>query len=344
MSVVLSEQALPISSLGHYPHLNLAQPGCYKLVIPTPELSNHPTSESRNHGHKQFINLRHGLNLLIRDYWLQDVLVEENLPYAAGLALEFGFNLSVENDILDGTPGHAHCFLQFDQVKTLANIQEWLPQRCLKVDLHLSTLGSDHQFTEDQLALIPSELHPTLQEREPDWCQSLGVITPAMQLVLQQILNCPYQGSIQQIYLEGKALELIALQTAQFLQLDQLTPPRQHLKRSDVERIYQAKDIVSHRLDNPPSLLDLARSVGLNDCTLKRGFRQIFGITVFGYIRQQRLSQARQLLLNQELSIAEVACTVGYSHPGHFSIAFKREFGISPKAFSRSGGGLKNSV
>ncbi|WP_416669906.1 hypothetical protein [Egbenema bharatensis] len=71
--------------------------------------------------------------------------------------------------------------------------------------------------------------------------------------MLQQILNCPYIGSIQQVYLEGKALELIALQSAQFLQSAPASP-HYFLKRSDIERIHQARELVPQRLENLPSL------------------------------------------------------------------------------------------
>ncbi len=49
-------------------------------------------------------------------------------------------------------------------------------------------------------------------------------------------------------------------------------------------------------ISNPPSLIELARQVGINECTLKRGFRQIFGNTMFGYLHDYRMEQARQLL------------------------------------------------
>jgi AraC family transcriptional regulator, transcriptional activator of the genes for pyochelin and ferripyochelin receptors len=330
MALILSEHKLSNPLSGDHPSSTSYPLDHYELAI--------QSSTSKSRGYLRLISLRYGLNLLIRDYWLQDVLIEEMLPHPAGLELEFGFNLvGVRSD--DQPSGVNSCgFLQFGQTRTSACLQEWQPSgRLLKIDLHLVSHNNAQRFGDDQLDLIPAELRDAITNREPDWYTSLGAISPATQLVLQQILNCPYQGSIQQIYLEAKALELIALQSAQFLKHHAAEPQRYRLKPSDIERIHQAKALITHQLDNPPSLLDLARSVGLNDCTLKRGFRQVFGTTVFGYIRQRRLAKARQLLLDREMSVAEVACSVGYSHPGHFAAAFKREFGVSPKAYSNSG-------
>ncbi|ASC71754.1 AraC-type DNA binding domain protein [Halomicronema hongdechloris C2206] len=152
-----------------------------------------------------------------------------------------------------------------------------------------------------------------------------------VQWALQQILNCPYEGWTRQLYLEGKVLELIALQTHQYCQAAPIVPSGVSLKPAQIEQIHAAADLLERYLDDSPSLLQLARWVGLNDCTLKRGFKQVFGTTVFGYLRQRRLEQARELLLEQEMSVTEAATAVGYTHVGHFAAAFKRAFGVSPR-------------
>ena len=179
---------------------------------------------------------------------------------------------------------------------------------------------------------LPRPLQQRLQETQR-FHQSLGKITPAMTQVLQQILNCPYRGSAQQLYLESKAMELFSLQVAQ-LETDSAAPKPIKLKPSDIERVQYAQAILEQHLCDPPTLLELARQVGLNDCTLKRGFRQLLGTTVFGYLRNCRMQQAQTLLLQSpHLTIAQVAAQVGYRNPEAFSTAFKRQFDISPKAY-----------
>jgi len=84
-------------------------------------------------------------------------------------------------------------------------------------------------------------------------------------------------------------------------------------------------------MDSPPTLTDLARQVGINDCTLKRRFRQVFGTTVFGYLHNYRMEQARTLLLENQLTIAAIAHRVGYNNLCAFSTAFRKKFGMSPR-------------
>ncbi|NJK75120.1 MAG: helix-turn-helix transcriptional regulator [Microcoleus sp. SU_5_6] len=88
-------------------------------------------------------------------------------------------------------------------------------------------------------------------------------------------------------------------------------------------------------IESPPSLLELAKKAGINDYKLKIGFREVFGTTVFGYLRNQRMEQARQLLLEQQMNVSEVAQTVGYASLSQFSTAFKHYFGITPKTYQK---------
>ncbi|MDV3347326.1 AraC family transcriptional regulator [Leptolyngbyaceae cyanobacterium CCMR0082] len=174
-----------------------------------------------------------------------------------------------------------------------------------------------------------SVLHQTFSNYQTGKSWLTITMTPAMSIALQQILQCPYQGITKQLYLESKALELITLQ------LHQLTEDRStastSLKLDDIDRIHLARDILIRNLNEPPSLLLLAKQAGINSFKLKQGFREIFNTTVFGYLHAYRMEEARRLLQLGKLNVTQVAQTVGYDHPGKFAAAFKKKFGISPK-------------
>jgi AraC-like DNA-binding protein len=154
--------------------------------------------------------------------------------------------------------------------------------------------------------------------------------TTAIKGVVQQIVNCPYRGMTKRIHLQAKVLELMALQLAPILSAQDRLQPSPRLKPETIARIHYTKEILLTRLENPPSLLELAQMIGVSDRTLRYGFRELFGTTVFGYITNKRMEQAEQLLREGKLSVAEVANLVGYAHQGHFAGAFKRKFGITP--------------
>lgn len=91
--------------------------------------------------------------------------------------------------------------------------------------------------------------------------QPLGHMTSAMRQVLQQIAHCPYRGMMQQLYLESKALELLTLQFASWVEA---RPQHREvtLRSPDIDQLHQAREILIQQAAQPPSLAELARQVG----------------------------------------------------------------------------------
>ncbi|PIG94149.1 helix-turn-helix domain-containing protein [Gloeocapsopsis sp. IPPAS B-1203] len=306
--------------------LKTSYPTSYELSV--------KCSQYISSAYKRSINLGHGLHLLVRNYQLEEPLLEEIAYAYSAVELEFGFNLVGKPHQQTSRFSYPGSFLQFEQTNSRTVMGEWLPGQILKIDLHLTAPKDSQTLSSMQMELLPLELRQQLENPDDGFYTDLGIVTPEVHLVLQQILNCPYHGEIEQIYLQAKALELIAIQSAHVLKHSDRNQAVK-LKSSDVDRLYHARDVLLNNVENPPSLIDLARLVGMNDCTFKRGFRQVFGTTAFGYLRKHRMIQARQFLLENKMSIAEVACAVGYSHPGYFAAAFRREFGINPSSLRR---------
>ena len=152
-------------------------------------------------------------------------------------------------------------------------------------------------------------------------------IVPDMTAALNAIVHCPLKGQFKKVYLEGKILELLALQLSQAVHYK---PPANSLCAADLRKIQEVKDYLDIHFLMPLSLLQLAKGFGLNDYKLKKGFRDIYRITVFSYIHQKRMSLALKLLSEKAATVGEVADTIGYNNSNHFSTAFKKFFGYSP--------------
>gem|GEM_PF-168843 len=161
-------------------------------------------------------------------------------------------------------------------------------------------------------------------------------ITHSMLRVLEEIRRCQFRGGIKKLFLQSKVLELLALQCEQYEQYERSAPGGRRpatapLSATDRDKIYHARDLLLGAVQQPPSLQDLARQAGLNEFKLKTGFKKVFDNTVFGYLNDYRLEQARELLLQQQHTpISGIAEELGYSSPQHFCNAFRKKFGISP--------------
>lgn len=103
-----------------------------------------------------------------------------------------------------------------------------------------------------------------------------------------------------------------------------------------INRVHHTREILLQRLDSPPTLVELAQEVGLNECTLKQGFRQVFGTTAFGYFHDYAMQQAQQLLETDDLKMEMIAKLVGYQNRSAFAAAFRRKFGVNPSEYRRS--------
>ncbi len=159
-----------------------------------------------------------------------------------------------------------------------------------------------------------------------------GAVNPAIQQVIGQILHHRYNGDLQKLFLLSKSIELLVC-CAESCALT-LEPSNESILKTpaDKEKIIAARDLVNARVHEPPSLTEIAKAVGLNEYKLKRGFKETFHTTVFGYLTAQRLQLARRYLLDTKKTAAEVAFKLGYATPQHFNNAFKKHFGHTPNS------------
>ena len=101
--------------------------------------------------------------------------------------------------------------------------------------------------------------------------------------------------------------------------------------------LLRARDRLMADLANPPDLKALARDCGTNRTSLQHLFRATLGMSVYGYLREQRLQLARALLAEGGHSIDSVAALVGYSQGHNFTRAFKQRFGLVPSQLPHLG-------
>lgn len=102
----------------------------------------------------------------------------------------------------------------------------------------------------------------------------------------------------------------------------------------EIECFHQARSLLLSELSDPPSVTDLSRRVGTNAKKLGAGFNELFGMPVYGFVKESRLDVARQMLAAGETSISLAARCVGYQ-PQHFATEFRCRFGVSPTQFIR---------
>lgn len=156
---------------------------------------------------------------------------------------------------------------------------------------------------------------------------------PVTAPIIHQIFNRDSASPADSLFLKGKILELLSHEV-EFL----CGPQRKQtiLQPDDVAMLQAARTIIMERMSAPPSIAELARKVGLNEKKVKQGFKELYGTTVYGFLRKYRMEQAKLLFDRDQKSVTDVACAVGYSNVSHFGAIFKYHHGVRPGEYLKS--------
>ena len=108
------------------------------------------------------------------------------------------------------------------------------------------------------------------------------------------------------------------------------------LSSRDIDSVEHARRIIADHPAENVSLRSLARACGQSPFQLCRIFRARTGETITRYRHGLRLSLALERLRESSLDLSELALELGYSSHSHFTYAFRRHFGITPRQFRAS--------
>src|SRR5688572_13713310 len=144
------------------------------------------------------------------------------------------------------------------------------------------------------------------------------------------ILGAP-PGLMRRMFVEAKSLELIhaimerlggdAVQEGSSVRLTE----HDRRRLAEVRELLQSNVMQTLRIDA------LARRFGLNRNKLCTGFRTLFGVSIFDFALGHKMKEADRLLRESELTVMQIALSIGYTSAGAFSTAFHRHFGRSPR-------------
>jgi AraC-like DNA-binding protein len=146
-----------------------------------------------------------------------------------------------------------------------------------------------------------------------------------------QLLGCTMTGKGRQLYLESKSTELLSVYLG-MLQGQKLG--FDGFSREEIQKLYDARNILMERMADPPGISELSRLCCINEFKLKRGFKKIFRETVFDFLRKERMAQAKRLMEGSGYSVSNAAYEVGYSSVSKFIAAFRDEYGATPGVLS----------
>ncbi len=220
------------------------------------------------------------------------------------------------------TKGLALSFYADDKVEFVHTVSPEKPLQCIVIATSLRSLDNlPNQEGEIFSSLLNELVNPSDHYVEgPKF-----FMTPEMENIIDAVFNMKYHGKTKMMFFRSQMTALISHFFGELASLQ-----TEKINTTERDKLYKAKDILLENLDNPPSLNELSKQIGLNSYSLKKNFKELFGIPVFKYLQNERLTTAHDLIKNEKLTIQEAAWHVGYDSLSSFSNAFEKKFGYRP--------------
>lgn len=231
-------------------------------------------------------------------------------------------NYGSQSKTFNHTKGLALSFYAASSVEFEHTVVPEKPLRCILIATALKNLNNlPNQEGEIFSSLLSELVNPSDHYVEgPRF-----FMTPEMDQIVDSVFNMKYHGKTKMMFFRS---QMTALLSHFFGQL--ATMQTEKINHKEQDKLYRAKEILIDNLDNPPSLSELSRQIGLNSYSLKKDFKELFGVPVFKYLQNERLKTAHELIRNQEATVQEAAWHVGYDSLSSFSNAFEKKFGYRP--------------
>lgn len=201
---------------------------------------------------------------------------------------------------------------------------------------YLLTQESQHDWT-----ILKNEIETTgikEQSLQLSFITHQDLLFPAFCRVIHFTNNSPFIGKTivttfdmvqTRRTLESENLKRIQ---SQLLLPKKVKSNKTFLQISDIDKIRAAGEFIkSHLEEEIPSLKDMALVFGTNEFKLKRGFKELYGMTVFQFLKEERLRKAHIIVDHSDKTFKEIAKMVGFKSATHFSREFKKRYGYRPK-------------
>ena len=227
-----------------------------------------------------------------------------------------------KNKEYNHTKGLALSFYADEHVVCEHTVSAGKPLQCLVIATALRNL---EKLPNAEGELFSQMLHQLVNPQDHYVEGPRFFMSPEMQDLVDAVFANKYEGKMKMMFFRSQ----VTLLLAHFLgQLSTMKGPA--IKDTEREKLLAAKAILDQNLETPPSLTDLARQIGVNTFKLKKNFKALFGVPVFKYLQEMRLTTAYDLLKNQDATVQEAAWQVGYDSLSSFSNAFAQKFGYRP--------------
>ena len=155
------------------------------------------------------------------------------------------------------------------------------------------------------------------------------IVSSASQSALKSILDKNEDSSFYEAFIEARIKLLLIIKLEKFWQ-KMASSQKVTFEHEYMKRMIGAVELFND-YNNPPTIGDIAKFVGLNNKKANSLFKQVYGTTPYQFFNDKRLEEAFDLITNSRLQISEIGIRLGFGNMSHFSKLFESKFNILPK-------------
>ena len=287
-------------------------------------------------GSIQIYNLLGNLMLLVYDFvFFEDIITVFDLAEDY-FEIEYCIDgcMYIEEEQAGNT-----CFGPNNLSVSLSQDMKGIIKRCANQKYQGVSITANKQALSSYFGSTGIEVwHDTIETLEDELRSEyyLGLNTPPeISNIFLQMFNCRLPVKSRILFYESKVMEVFSLIISNEVVKNEGCDVIE-LSPYELQKI---KDIPQMLLDKPfelPNLLSLSKKLVINPKKLTKGFKLVYGDTIFSYHRKLSLSRAASMLLNTDNTINEIAYDSGYSNPSNFCAAFKKQYGATPLKYRES--------
>lgn len=186
---------------------------------------------------------------------------------------------------------------------------------------------------------LPCELikdsHMFLKALQEKFCQNGRISFLAGNEQTKSIFSAFYGNpkDLQLPYQKIKTIELLL-----YLAKAEITPQKQlsAYRTEQIDIIREIHNRLTGQMNERITIEELSKQYLVNPTTLKKAFKAIYGTSIAAHVKEHRMEQASKMLRETDMSIAEIAASVGYDSQSKFSRAFRATFGVLPREYRKS--------
>ena len=271
----------------------------------------------------------------------------------------YAFHKTIEAQVVQSRQDTDIAILSFQLSGHMAvNEKDFEPYRIFEDDLHITFFTNKRElvfevpsvFENFRVILSPAKFQELLAKyhgRFSTYSEKINrgdyfnlfeeplPVTPKMKLIIRDILaHTVVDPILSKVYFETKITELFGLQLEQMLSTNEAHSSE--LSAADRKKIEEIRQLLVCNLANdPPPIAKLARLVATNESKLKKGFKEIYGTSIYNYLILCRIEKAIELMDDENLLLDDIAVQVGYADAAHFSRAFRKVKGFPPGQFRK---------